>query len=1355
GTLILGSSGNAFTDIHFNQGAVQADALGKLGTGNLNFFGGSLKFGGVFDPTSKTITFGTGGGTFDTNGNNISLTGSFGNSGVGGFTKAGAGTLTVTAPAGYLGGTTVTGGTLALGISNGISGGALTVSGGGTFDLAAFTPTVSSLTLGAGAANAITGSGTLTVTGDATLNQGSIASVLAGSMNLFKQTASQTVSLTNSANTYTGFTQVANGTLSIMSVANAGTASPLGAPTGDNAAIRLGQGTTTGTLAIDAAGSAGSTNRTIDLVGTTGGGIIDNDGTAALTLTGGITSSTAGAKTITLSGAATGFNNVVASNITNGYGTVGLIKAEGGTWALSGTNTYTGNTAVNAGTLIISGSTNNGVGTASVGGVAGNSGVLRVGTGANYQTTTFAIGGVASGVGSLVVNGGSVATTTATVSVGINLGNLGYGGLFLSDGSISTHRIENNSASGTSVIQVSGGTLTSDEFIIFRNNRWEFTVTGGQVLHNAASAQIALGWDKAGTGVMTVAGGLVDNTAQTIIFGGGTTPATTSSINLNAGTLITNAMTRATGATGIVNFNGGTIRASLDGATFIPNTVSTYVNGAFGSFAGGAVFDTNGKNITVDASLSAPTGNGVSGLSVGSAGSGYIGAPYVEITGGGGTGATGYATVDLNPASPTFGQVTGIVLTNPGIGYTSAPTVTLMGGGGSGAAINVSGIVANTSGGLQKVGAGTLTLSGTNTFSGPVTVNGGILSVGATGLANISSLTVGATTTSRFDLYQDGIGAEWVMPSNANITLGGATTSGALGFNLGTASDRIVLSGTGELIINAGGGFINAVAVSGFDVGSYTVITGASAITGIGFLKLGTLPSGYQYSLGATASSITLNVLNVAPAGGLYWTGAVNNSWGGLNGSDSNWSTVPNGATDATYAPGPNNTVYFSATNASSAPFQTTLDSPVSVEGLKFLASNTGAVTIAPGIAGSLTVGTGGIELQAGTASPVAISAPLVLGAAQTWTVADAAATLDVSGVVSGSGNLIKAGAGTAILSGLNSFTGNVTLNAGTLRVTTAGTTGLGTGAAALFLNGGELQLANSTARNHARNTTIGGNVTITTDRLTAGAGVTHTLGTLSLGANAVTVQSGSLATSGNQGLTFGAGTLTGSPTFTVNNNGLGAVTVLTIGGFTESPADSGYGFTKNGNGLLILNGVGSYTGVVTLNAGALRVTADSTTGLGIGAATLLLNGGELQLFNTTGRNYGRNTTVAGDITITVNRNSAGAGVTHTLGTLDVGAQDVLVQAGSNATSGTMGLTFGATTLTGSPTFTVNNNGLGSTTALTLGATSLGAHDLTFNGTGNVSITGIVSGDGGILKQTTGSLTMGGVASTFTGGIFM
>ena len=100
-------------------------------------------------------------------------------------------------------------------------------------------------------------------------------------------------------------------------------------------------------------------------------------------------------------------------------------------------------------------------------------------------------------------------------------------------------------------------------------------------------------------------------------------PPTPATLNLNGGT-VTPSDVR--GGRGFVNFNGGTLRAYADNTNFLAvNTARVY--------GGGAVIDTNGKNITIGQALLAPTGDGVSatGLAI-TGGSGYIAPPFVEIT---------------------------------------------------------------------------------------------------------------------------------------------------------------------------------------------------------------------------------------------------------------------------------------------------------------------------------------------------------------------------------------------------------------------------------------------------------------------------------------------------------------------------------------------------------------------------------------------------------------------------------------------------------------------------------------------------------------------------------------------------
>ena len=162
--------------------------------------------------------------------------------------------------------------------------------------------------------------------------------------------------------------------------------------------------------------------------------------------------------------------------------------------------------------------------------------------------------------------------------------------------------------------------------------------------------------------------------------------------------------------------------------------------------SGGGTIDNNGIAITIGQPLVAPVGDGVTNIAVTGA-TGYRGAPYVQIAGGGSptTPATAVANLD-----PTTGEVTSVTVTNPGTGYTSAPTMTLVGGGGAAGTLTPS-VGAITGGGLTFQGSGTTTLSGVgNTYSGTTNVNAGTLLVtgtktGAGGVNVASGATLGGT----------------------------------------------------------------------------------------------------------------------------------------------------------------------------------------------------------------------------------------------------------------------------------------------------------------------------------------------------------------------------------------------------------------------------------------------------------------------------------------------------------------------------------------------------------------------------------------------------------------------------------
>ncbi len=203
------------------------------------------------------------------------------------------------------------------------------------------------------------------------------------------------------------------------------------------------------------------------------------------------------------------------------------------------------------------------------------------------------------------------------------------------------------------------------------------------------------------------------------------------------------------------------------------------------------------------------------------------------------------------------------------------------------------------------------------------------------------------------------------------------------------------------------------------------------------------------------------------------------------------------------------------------------------------------------------------------------------------------AANHTVTGVIanggaSAAGGITKTGAGTLTLTGANTFGGQAYVSGGTLRATQAAALGSGT----VRVDTATLSLAGDSNLNFGRNTTLGGTATIQVDRLTAGAGVTHTLGTLTTGSRTLNVTRGPNTTSGTAGLTFGQTNVTG--TFSPN---AAANTLLTLGPLNATAART---INKNGAGTVLFNGssIAWITGSsLFVNNGVARLGASNVFG--------------------------------------------------------------------------------------------------------------------------------------------------------------
>jgi fibronectin-binding autotransporter adhesin len=222
---------------------------------------------------------------------------------------------------------------------------------------------------------------------------------------------------------------------------------------------------------------------------------------------------------------------------------------------------------------------------------------------------------------------------------------------------------------------------------------------------------------------------------------------------------------------------------------------------------------------------------------------------------------------------------------------TGGPTLTV---GNNNATSTFDGVIQNgdaTAVALTKTGSGTLSLTGSNTYTGPTSVNAGTLmvngSLGNTAVTVGGGATLGGTgsiagsvvvaggstaaTQGTVSLADGTIGTLTLSDSNAAdivLTVGGtAGNPSALTFEVGTSGDRIQIA-AGKLAVQPGGATINIVPLSGFGPGTYDLIDVPNGqIIGLGNFTLATpYLSGYRLSLQQTPTSEQLVVVVPEPS---------------------------------------------------------------------------------------------------------------------------------------------------------------------------------------------------------------------------------------------------------------------------------------------------------------------------------------------------------------------------------------------------------------------------------------------------------------------------------------------------------
>jgi autotransporter-associated beta strand protein len=217
------------------------------------------------------------------------------------------------------------------------------------------------------------------------------------------------------------------------------------------------------------------------------------------------------------------------------------------------------------------------------------------------------------------------------------------------------------------------------------------------------------------------------------------------------------------------------------------------------------------------------------------------------------TNSGGNRTITNNSTgAATF---TNINLSNNG----TSRTLTFSGSGSTG----VSGVIANgstsTAGVLTKSGAGTLTLSGNNTYTGGTNINAGTLQLGnSERIANNTAVTIASGATFDLNNFTETIGAlsgtGTVQLGSGMLTVGSGNASSTFsGAFAGGDTGTFAKTGTGTLTFGSGMDLSSGTLVldgGTLNLGGFTSTFGALSVTATSILDFG------------TSGSSILNLLN-------------------------------------------------------------------------------------------------------------------------------------------------------------------------------------------------------------------------------------------------------------------------------------------------------------------------------------------------------------------------------------------------------------------------------------------------------------------------------------------------------------
>ena len=577
-----------------------------------------------------------------------------------------------------------------------------------------------------------------------------------------------------------------------------------------------------------------------------------------------------------------GYNPVIADVLT-GSGALRKGGGDGGGVALTGANTYTGATTVSSGTLTLAGN-----------GRIGDS-AITVNAGATLAVTGAA--GSMSTTADLTLTGTSsypaLATLAGTGTFSrnyVNIGLDGYGALTQTGAALAVKQslyVGINTGSG-GTYTISGGVASIANFLdVGRfNSVGAVNQTGGDVTAGAVSLRTG----STGTATYILSGGTLSAQSLEVSSQPGRATFTQNggAVSLVAGGIGYGTLYLGSGVGGgAYNLSAGSLTA-----------VNSYIGSASSGANASSVFtQTGGTHTTgllaITAGYTASErgeymlGNGAGSgavLAVGRIISGNNGYPGTSILhfNGGLLKATGPSTVFILRLTTADVQAGGARIDSNGFDITVPQVLT-------------TGVSGGSDGGLTKLGAGTLTLSGANTYSGHTTVSAGTLNVSGSLVSAIDvgaggTLTGGGATSTEVTVMAGGTfapGSGTTPFTTLRLVMAGTfaeTISSATVFNqVKVTPSTYAVSLSGALSLNYTGG------ASGFSVGTVLKIidnAGSQAIAGTfsnaaeGAI-LGSGGHGFRVSyVGGDGNDVTLTEL-----AGLYGTEA-NDYLVGTSGAD-------------------------------------------------------------------------------------------------------------------------------------------------------------------------------------------------------------------------------------------------------------------------------------------------------------------------------------------------------------------------------------------------------------------------------------------------------------------------------------